>query len=69
MATKTSKTHEITIKARFDAPLTRRQARYAVWNAIHEYQLFGDGKPTARERRDGDIGDEPYGQGKIMARR
>jgi hypothetical protein len=69
MGTKASKTHEITIKARFDAPLTRRQARYAVWNAIADYTLYGDGKPTARERRDGDIGAEPFGTGKIMVRR
>ncbi len=58
--------HIITIKARFDAKLTAKQARYAVWNAINGTDLWGDGRLTKRDPLDTS---EPYGKGKITVRR
>ncbi|THK34009.1 hypothetical protein EHS39_33065 [Ensifer sp. MPMI2T] len=63
-----SKVHEVKIKVRFDAPLTAKQARYAVWNHISDHQLYGDGKPTAGDP-DSHCTREPYGEGKISVRR
>ncbi len=60
-----AKTHEITIKVKFNAEVGTKEARYAVWNAIHDYDLYGDGKP----RRGDDRTMEPYDTGRISVRR
>lgn len=52
------KTHEVTIRVTFDKPMTAKAARYAVWNAIQDHELWGmDNK------------EEPFGYGKIKVRR
>jgi hypothetical protein len=61
-----SKSHEVTIRLRFDAPVTLREARYAAWNHLQDMKLYGDGKPSKDyPYRDA----EPYGEGKITVRR
>jgi hypothetical protein len=64
-----SRSHAITIRARFNAPLTSREARYAVWNAIQGYELYGDGKQTKRQEECDGRNMEPYDTGKITVRR
>lgn len=66
---KKSRTHVITIKARFNAELTAKEARYAVWNAIQGYQMYGDGKQSKRDEAAEGRNSEPYDTGKITVRR
>lgn len=49
-----SKTHTVEIKIRVDTAITARQARYAVWNAIHGFTRYGDKSAQ-----------EPFTNGKI----
>jgi hypothetical protein len=64
-----SRSHTVTIRARFDAPLTSKEARYAVWNSIHGYEMYGDGRQTKRQEEDEGRFMEPFGKGKITVRR
>lgn len=64
-----TRTHIITIRARFDAPLSAKEARFAVWNALQGYQLYGDGKQTKRDENENGRYGEPYSYGKITVRR
>ena len=64
-----SRVHDIVVKARFDNALTAKEARYAVWNHVHELDLWGDGKPDRYDRDAGIRSAEPYGQGEITVRR
>jgi hypothetical protein len=64
-----SRTHVITVRARFNAPLTSKEARYAVWNAIQDHELFGDGKQSKRGEEIFGRNAEPYDTGKITVRR
>jgi hypothetical protein len=63
------KTHTITITARFDAPLTAKEARYAVWNSIQYLEMFGEGKQSKRDEMAWGRNREPYGVGKFSVRR
>lgn len=64
-----SKVHELTIKVRFDAPLTRKEARYAVWNAIQYIKLYGDGKQSKRRENEEGRNAEPYSYGSVKVAR
>ncbi|EUB97271.1 hypothetical protein PMI07_000847 [Rhizobium sp. CF080] len=46
-----STTHEITIRVRFDALLSKKQAVYAVRNHLQDHTIYGDGRlnPMAAE--------------------
>lgn len=49
-----SKSHLVAIRLRVDRPITAAQARYAVWNAIHDMDIYGAGEAL-----------EPWGTGRI----
>ena len=53
-----SRTHFVTVRLRVDKPITAGQARYAVWNAIHDTVIYGDETPR-----------EPWTAGKILVAR
>lgn len=65
LATRKMKRHDITISVAFDAPVTKREAWYAVWNSLSEHNLWGEGKPRGDEPRSL----EPFGKAKIMVKR
>lgn len=52
-----SKVHEIVIRIRVNKPITAKQARYAVWNAVQDFELWGS---------EDDL--EPWAKGKITVR-
>lgn len=53
-----SRAHLVTIRLRVDKPITAAQARHAVWNAIHDLDVYGDDTPK-----------EPWTAGKILVPR
>ena len=63
------KTHTVTIKVRFDAALTAKEARYAVWNVFQDYQMYGDGKQTKRDEEAWGRNSEPYDEAKVTVKR
>lgn len=66
MAGKKERSHEVTIRVRFDAPVTAKEARYAVWNNFHGHVMWGGGKP----RRNDDYRDpEPFDKATVTVRR
>ena len=69
MSARGTKSHLITIRASFDAPLTAGEARHAVWNSIHGYKMFGDGSQTKRQEEFDGRNTAPFGTGKITVRR
>lgn len=54
-----SRTHEITVRVTVNRPITKRQAIFAAWNAIHDHQLYGNGKDDPAE---------PYDTGKLRVK-
>ncbi|BCH33202.1 hypothetical protein MesoLjLc_51320 [Mesorhizobium sp. L-8-10] len=58
-----SKVHEVTIKVRFDTPVTAKQARYAVWNQFQGMTLYGNGRDNEHSNM------EPYDKAKITVGR
>ena len=55
-----ARSHIVTIRVTADRPISRKQAQYAAWNAIHDQQLWGGGR---------DDPDEPYNHGRIKVRK
>lgn len=55
------KTHEITIKLRFNRPVTKAQAQYAAWDQLSTIELYGN------EDRDDPVA--PYSTGKVIVRK
>jgi hypothetical protein len=53
-----NKSHLVAIRLRVDKPITQAQARYAVWNAIHDMDIYGAGDLL-----------EPWGTGRIRVPR
>lgn len=53
-----SRTHLVTVRLRVDKPITAAQARHAVWNSIHDMDVYGAG--TLKE---------PWTAGKILVPR
>lgn len=49
-----AKSHTVAIKMTVNRPITARQARFAVWNAINGLELYGEGSD-----------EEPFERGKI----
>lgn len=45
MSARKQKTHEITIKLKFDRPIYRKEAIYAAWNHLESYDIYGSGLP------------------------
>lgn len=48
---KRAKVHKVTIAVHFDAPLTAREARHAVWNNLDNHVFYGDGKEQRHDER------------------
>lgn len=57
---KLSRSHVITIRITVNRPISKRQAQYAAWNALHGYDLYGNGKGDSAE---------PFDTGKIRVRK
>lgn len=66
---KKQRIHEVVVKARFDAPMTAKQARYAVWNHVHGLKMYGDGKPRKNDPDSLIYHQEPYDLGQISVSR
>jgi len=69
MGARKTKSHFITVRATFDAPITAGEARRSVWNHIHDFELYGDGKQTKREEAEDGRHNEPFSYGKLSVKK